>query len=1406
MKREKKGLCGIMSFLLIVVFMLGGYTPAVKAETQAFTINSAGTITAYNGSETEVVIPRKINGITVTKIGEKAFYRKNLTSVTIPYGVIEIGISAFAMNAFTEVTIPGSVSVIKAKAFMACTSLQKVTLMYGIETIEDGAFSSCNSLTTITMADSIQSIAGNMLGNRRNATVEIEANEGSVASNYVPSGALAPAVEDKQMDANNICNYEYEVDGEGNISIINYYGQGEQIDLVLPEADAFGGTAITEIGVDAFQGHHNLHTADFSRTSIKTIGCNAFSGCIGLVHIILPETVTSIGDNAFECEDTELTIESDSETVMNYILGDGTNIEFEPYSPGRTYYHELTVSATYGGTVRIGKSGIYKAGVKIAIAAVAMNGYNFVGWEYSNGSLELPEDVTDTSRASAYYMPNCDAQLRAVFEKQKRPDWVIKNGVVVEFNLHGEMNIPSEYGQNGEGTSPIVPTTAIAGNAFYYGGTPTKVIIPASITTIASNAFNDYFCYGLNEFEVASGNQNFCSVDGVLFSKDMKVLIRYPQAKSADTYTIPSSVTQISAYAFYNCTKLKSVSIPSGVTNISSYAFYNCTKLNSINIPSGVTKLPSYVFLGCRSLSSVAVNGNLTEIGDGAFEACTSLHEFVIQNTVTSIGEWAFFGCGIQSVTIPASVTRIGTYAFSSCRSLENITVVPSNSVYKSIDGVLYNKAATVLISYPCFKKNTAFTILDSVTSIGDGAFYSCGYLQTITYGTGLKSVGDSAFQNCVSLETIQYPENCVLEHIGSYAFEYCYGLTNVVIPSSVTYIGENAYLYCRWLEAFEVSEENLNYRSDENGALLNKQATILIKYPSASQAQTYEVAATVERVQQYAFEYSVNLKAVRLPESVDYIGQLAFYMCSGLKALEVRNPSVSFSSYYVLNGTPASLVLRGFSYQETEDTQEPAMSTVQTYANYYKYRFQQLDPVSTGIKVNQDGKVIDYLGTATEVELPNAVVIPEGEETVTTTGAVDEFEYQNLADMAADMDRLQVIQTIGSQAFLEDGTETASITKIEYNSQLSKIEAYAFDGCEGITEVEIPASITVIDPIAFTNCSNFTTFIVDSGNKNYSTVDNGILCNKDKTIIKLVPTAYAGSNGEMTIGGKQSTIQAIADGAFSTNTGLNRVTIKDISYIGSGAFKDAFTNEDHLIEIILVGIDDIEDTAFADCTGIRRVNLLNSSYVDDAGTLTEVMLTRLGSNAFEGCTNLEEFYIDIDNTVYESIEGVVYTKKDENNERRLIAYPPNKNAGENYAIESDTIEIATDAFKHAKIATVTIPDSVLSIGSHAFEDCMNLHTISIPENLVTIGDYAFNGCTGLEIVDIPESVTQLGQGVFSGCSGLMQLIVRNGNLNLSSAVIQSDIPTFTIYSVSGSAVETYADNEQILFAALVQN
>ena len=208
----------------------------------------------------------------------------------------------------------------------------------------------------------------------------------------------------------------------------------------------------------------------------------------------------------------------------------------------------------------------------------------------------------------------------------------------------------------------IIPqnVTTIRDNAFKNCKLLTTITIPAKVTTIGTDVFE---CnYNLKEFIVEANNNKYASKDGILYSKDMKNLIKCPATKTQ--VNIENSITTIENCAFSNCL-FANITIPQNVTSIGNSAFEGCQKLTSLKIPENVSTIGKRAFTGCSNLEKITIPESVTTIEDEVFFNCKNLTNVTIPNSVKSIGEAAFSDCeSLTNITIPSSVTSIGTNAF----------------------------------------------------------------------------------------------------------------------------------------------------------------------------------------------------------------------------------------------------------------------------------------------------------------------------------------------------------------------------------------------------------------------------------------------------------------------------------------------------------------------------------------------------------------------------------------------------------------------------------------------------------------------------------------------------------------------------------------------------------------------
>ena len=303
-------------------------------------------------------------------------------------------------------------------------------------------------------------------------------------------------------------------------------------------------------------------------------------------------------------------------------------------------------------------------------------------------------------------------------------------------------------------TSVAIPdsVTSIGISAFSYCRSLSSIDIPNSVTSIGKGAF--YYCSNLTSINVDAANSHYLSMDGVLYDKDKTTLIQHPAGKTG-AFSIPNSVTSIETRGFSDCSGLSSVDIPDSVESIGDYAFSGCSGLSSVTIPNSVKSIGNYAFSGCSGLTSIDISTSITSIGFQTFSYCTGLTSIDIPNSVISIGRDAFFSCtSLSSVTISSSVTDIEDSAFRCCLGLISIEVDAANFHYSSMDGVLYNKDQTTLVQYSTGKTG-AFTVPNSVTSIGNRAFYYCSGLTSVDIPNSVTSIGGEAFYDCSGLTEI---------------------------------------------------------------------------------------------------------------------------------------------------------------------------------------------------------------------------------------------------------------------------------------------------------------------------------------------------------------------------------------------------------------------------------------------------------------------------------------------------------------------------------------------------------------------------------------------------------------------------------------------------------------------------
>ena len=268
----------------------------------------------------------------------------------------------------------------------------------------------------------------------------------------------------------------------------------------------------------------------------------------------------------------------------------------------------------------------------------------------------------------------------------------------------------------------------------FSGCSLTTVRFPSSVEEIGGG-------WDCADFEISENHARFRVIDGVLFDKDAKVLIAYPAKKIGESYDVPEGVELIGHKAFSHCVSLGNVAFPEGLQTIGDFAFRGCSLLTEATFPE-----------------------SLQTIGDFAFHLCESLTEATFREGLHTIGDSAFSGCNLDVVKLPSTLKTIG--ADWECSGFE---IPENNAHFRTIDGVLFDKEAKVLIVYPAKKAGESYDVPEGVESIGDEAFSHCVSLGSVTLPEGLQTIGNWAFNRCDSLTDVAFPES--LRSIGIEAF-----------------------------------------------------------------------------------------------------------------------------------------------------------------------------------------------------------------------------------------------------------------------------------------------------------------------------------------------------------------------------------------------------------------------------------------------------------------------------------------------------------------------------------------------------------------------------------------------------------------------------------------------------------
>lgn len=788
-------------------------------------------------------------------------------------------------------------------------------------------------------------------------------------------------------------------------------------------------------------------------------------------------------------------------------------------------------------------------------------------------------------------------------------------------------------------------------------------------------------------------------------------------------------------------------------------------------------------------------DGTATVTGIYNIDSVTvQIPETINGHAVTKIGEKAFQSrVKLQEVILPKTITDINPKCFIGTTYLQKITVASENQYFKSDSkGILFSKDGTLLVYCPskALANDQSYSCPSNLVKIGDFAFYDQhdSGINSIIFNEGLEEIGEKAFYNDYRITNLSFPDS--LKKIGNSAFS--------------TYQATNTPVNINWGNGLEEIGEH---------------AFVGVYRPT-----TLNLPDSLKKIGDYAFTCTDDtpnaITKVKLPASLEYFGDAAFFFCYGLKNISLPSSNKNFKVennrllskdgtklYWVPSDTPNLLGIGQSDILELPtgitDIRPHSLSEVRYLA---------------GVKIPNTVKTIHHNAFhcnyyLTSIEIPNSVETIEEEAfrmreklTSVTFGNKLTSIGEAAFDECTALQKVEFpsnIKTIGKEAFYG----CSSLSTITFHEGLEEIGEKGFGGCSKLAEVSLPNTLTTLGKSAFAECSNiktisFGTGLVSFGASAFSgatptsrtvkgngtagpkIVDSTLISADGKTVFYCSPSY----TGKITIPAGVETINAYAYCQVKA-TGLDLGT--SVKEIGEGAFKSAFALSANVSAVFPTSLEKIDDGAFYFSNlhgatfneGLKSIGIGAFSSASMGNLVLPSSLETIGRQAFfsAGVTSIEfkEGIKQIDDEAFLANPGLSGTITIPASLTTLgsgvfagrintftngitdfkVAENGNFNVKDGVLYNKDFTKLYAFPSKSA-LTSVTLPDTVKEIEKYAFAGASNLTSVTLNNGLETIGERAFAEDKNIKTISIPSTVTSLGYRCFQDWTNTQHVVM----------------------------------------------